>query len=392
MRVVSAADEIEEGYARCQSEAAAAFGDGALLVERLSPRARHIEVQIIGDGQGQVSHLGERECSLQRRHQKVVEWAPSPTLGAATRDRLTAAAVRMAAAVSYRSLGTFEFLVDSADERDFAFIEANPRPAGRAHGHGGGDGRRPRARPAADRRGRAAGRDWAGAERRAGRARVRDPDARQYGADAARRGGAPFGRDADRVRASIGPWGADRHLRLPGLHDQSQLRLAAREGDRALGVGRLRRRRGPRPRRAFGVPDRRGGDQPHVPRPRARARGLCERGDPHALGGCPRRRARGSSGRGIGAAERSGERRQQAQQGWPGRSSTRWIRSPGSTTSARARARVRPPWRVWLLVGNPRRKLWGRRTPCRFARRCRARSSRSWSPKETRSALASRCS
>ena len=127
MRVVSAADEIEEGYARCQSEAAAAFGDGALLVERLSPRARHIEVQIIGDGQGQVSHLGERECSLQRRHQKVVEWAPSPTLGAGTRDRLTAAAVRMAAAVSYRSLGTFEFLVDSADERDFAFIEANPR-------------------------------------------------------------------------------------------------------------------------------------------------------------------------------------------------------------------------------------------------------------------------
>ena len=127
MRVVGAADEIEEGYARCQSEAAAAFGDGALLVERLSPRARHIEVQIIGDGQGEVAHLGERECSLQRRHQKVIEWAPSPTLGAATRDRLTAAAVRMASAVSYRSLGTFEFLVDSADERDFAFIEANPR-------------------------------------------------------------------------------------------------------------------------------------------------------------------------------------------------------------------------------------------------------------------------
>ena len=127
MRVVSAADEIEEAYARCQSEAAAAFGDGALLVERLSPRARHIEVQIIGDGQGEVAHLGERECSLQRRHQKVVEWAPSPTLGGAARDRLTAAAVRMAAAVSYRSLGTFEFLVDSADESDFAFIEANPR-------------------------------------------------------------------------------------------------------------------------------------------------------------------------------------------------------------------------------------------------------------------------
>ena len=74
------------------------------------------------------------------------------------------------------------------------------------------------------------------------------------------------------------------------------------------------------------------------------------------------------------------------------RSSTRSIRSPGSTTSARARARVRRPWPVWLPVANPRRRLWGRRTPCRFARRCRARSSRSWSPKGTRSALASRCS
>ena len=127
MRIVTAADQIAEAYERCQSEAAAAFGNGAVLVERLMTRARHVEVQIIGDGTGAVSHLGERECSLQRRHQKVVEWAPSPSISAETRERLTASAVRMAAAANYRSLGTFEFLVNGDDESDFSFIEANPR-------------------------------------------------------------------------------------------------------------------------------------------------------------------------------------------------------------------------------------------------------------------------
>ncbi len=127
MRVVTAAEQIAEAFARCQSEAAAAFGNGDLLVERLMPRARHVEVQIVGDGAGAVAQLGERECSLQRRHQKVVEWAPSPSLSAPARERLTAAAVRMAEAADYRSLGTFEFLVNLDDEDDFAFIEANPR-------------------------------------------------------------------------------------------------------------------------------------------------------------------------------------------------------------------------------------------------------------------------
>ena len=127
MRVVRAAEEIAEGFERCQSEAAAAFGNGDLLVERLMPRARHVEVQIVGDGSGAVAHLGERECSLQRRHQKVVEWAPSPSISAETRERLTSAAVRLASADRYRSLGTFEFLVSADDESDLAFIEANPR-------------------------------------------------------------------------------------------------------------------------------------------------------------------------------------------------------------------------------------------------------------------------
>ena len=114
MRVVAAVEEMEEAHARCQSEAEAAFGSGAVYVEQLLPRARHIEVQVIGDGSGAVSHLGERECSVQRRHQKLVELAPSPTLHPDVRDAICAAAVRMAESVSYASLGTFEFLLDAA--------------------------------------------------------------------------------------------------------------------------------------------------------------------------------------------------------------------------------------------------------------------------------------
>ena len=127
IRVVTHADEIGEAYARAASEAGAAFDNDAVFVERMIARARHIEVQVIGDGHGGVAHLGERECSLQRRHQKVIELSPSPWLNDASRDQITAAAVRMAAAVDYLSLGTFEFLVDHRNDADFAFIEANPR-------------------------------------------------------------------------------------------------------------------------------------------------------------------------------------------------------------------------------------------------------------------------
>lgn len=126
MRIVQRADELEEAFKRCQAEAQAAFGNGALYVERFIPRARHIEVQVIGDGSGRVSHLWERECSLQRRNQKLVEIAPSPTLGEALRERIIAAALRLAAAVRYRNLGTFEFLVDE-QRGEFFFIEANAR-------------------------------------------------------------------------------------------------------------------------------------------------------------------------------------------------------------------------------------------------------------------------
>ena len=130
MRAVEATEDLEAAYARCQSEAQASFGNGDLYVERLLPHARHIEVQIIGDGSGAVSHLGERECSVQRRHQKLVEVAPSPRLSSGLRDRLTTAAVALASAARYASLGTFEFLIDAAAEGDdasFVFIEANAR-------------------------------------------------------------------------------------------------------------------------------------------------------------------------------------------------------------------------------------------------------------------------
>ena len=124
MRAVREPAELAEAYARCQSEAQAAFGNGALYVEQLLEQARHIEIQVLGDGSGAVSHLWERDCSLQRRHQKLVEIAPSPGLDAGLREAIIACALRLAGAVNYRGLGTFEFLV--ADGR-FYFMEANPR-------------------------------------------------------------------------------------------------------------------------------------------------------------------------------------------------------------------------------------------------------------------------
>lgn len=124
MRAVLEANELAEAYARCQSEAQNAFGNGALYVEQLLQQARHIEVQVLGDGSSAVSHLWERDCSLQRRHQKLIEIAPSPDLDSGTREAIIACALQLAAEVQYRGIGTFEFLL--AGER-FYFMEANPR-------------------------------------------------------------------------------------------------------------------------------------------------------------------------------------------------------------------------------------------------------------------------
>ena len=126
MRIVRSADELADAYSRAASEARAAFGQDGLYAEQLVGSARHIEVQIIGDGSGAVSHVWERECSLQRRHQKLVEIAPSPTLDASVRAALCEAAVTLGKAVNYRGLGTIEFLLDT-ESANFYFIEANAR-------------------------------------------------------------------------------------------------------------------------------------------------------------------------------------------------------------------------------------------------------------------------
>src|SRR3989338_6015558 len=127
MRAVLQAGELAEAFARCQSEALAAFGRGEGYVEQLVRSARHIEIQVLGDGTGAVSHLWERDCSLQRRHQKLVEIAHSPGLCPALRERLIGAALTLAGALNYRGLGTFEFLLDAAQPDQFYFMEANPR-------------------------------------------------------------------------------------------------------------------------------------------------------------------------------------------------------------------------------------------------------------------------
>ncbi|NLT07266.1 MAG: ATP-grasp domain-containing protein [Solirubrobacterales bacterium] len=127
MRVVRERGELEEAVAAARREAAAAFGDDRVLVERYLDRPRHIEVQVMADGYGGCVHLGERECSLQRRHQKVVEEAPSPVVGPDLRERMGAAAVALAQACGYVGAGTVELIAPSADPSDFAFLEMNTR-------------------------------------------------------------------------------------------------------------------------------------------------------------------------------------------------------------------------------------------------------------------------
>lgn len=127
MRAVSERGQLQQAFIRCQSEAQAAFGNGQLYVEQWLQRARHIEIQVLGDGSGAVSHLWERDCSLQRRHQKLVEIAPSPDLADELRQQLIDAALTLAARVRYQGIGTFEFLLDAQCPGRFYFMEANPR-------------------------------------------------------------------------------------------------------------------------------------------------------------------------------------------------------------------------------------------------------------------------
>ncbi|XP_052872656.1 pyruvate carboxylase, mitochondrial isoform X1 [Anopheles cruzii] len=125
MRVVRKMDEVEDNFMRASSEAKAAFGNGAMFIEKFIERPRHIEVQLLGDKAGNVVHLYERDCSVQRRHQKVVEIAPAPRLAVEVRDKMTEYAVRLARHVGYENAGTVEFLADETG--NFYFIEVNAR-------------------------------------------------------------------------------------------------------------------------------------------------------------------------------------------------------------------------------------------------------------------------
>ncbi|PNH55407.1 hypothetical protein VD0002_g1041 [Verticillium dahliae] len=125
MRVVREQESLKESFERATSEAKSAFGNGTVFVERFLDKPKHIEVQLLGDNHGNIVHLYERDCSVQRRHQKVVEIAPAKDLPVETRDAILADAVKLAKSVNYRNAGTAEFLVDQQNR--YYFIEINPR-------------------------------------------------------------------------------------------------------------------------------------------------------------------------------------------------------------------------------------------------------------------------
>jgi acetyl-CoA carboxylase biotin carboxylase subunit len=125
MRLVGSPAELHDAYERASGEAHAAFGDGALYVEKAITTARHVEIQVLCDGHGGVLTCGERECSIQRRHQKLIEESPSPALDADLREQMESAAERACHHIGYRNAGTFEFLV--GPDRSFSFIELNAR-------------------------------------------------------------------------------------------------------------------------------------------------------------------------------------------------------------------------------------------------------------------------
>ena len=125
MRVAKNAEEFSQSFTLAQNEALSAFGNGSVYIEKYLARPRHVEIQVMGDKHGKVVHLGERDCSVQRRHQKLIEEAPSPALTEELREQMGTAAVKLAAAIGYSGAGTIEFLLDA--DGSFYFMEMNTR-------------------------------------------------------------------------------------------------------------------------------------------------------------------------------------------------------------------------------------------------------------------------
>ena len=241
MRPVQGADDLEAAYARCRSEALQSFGNGEVYAERLFPRARHVEVQVAGDRSGGVTHFWERECSIQRQRQKLIEIAPAPGLGARVRERILEAAVALARAAGLDNLATVEFLVDADGGEDaaFAFIEANPRLQVEhtvTEEVTGLDLVRLQLELAAGQTLAALG---LGQGEVPSAARDGDAGAHQHGDHGVRRDRAPGGRDAHRLRAAVGAGHPRRHVRIRRLPHQPAVRFAARQADRLLVLGRL---------------------------------------------------------------------------------------------------------------------------------------------------------
>ncbi len=227
MRVVHACEDLAEAFAAARHEAAGAFGDATLYFERLLRKPSHVEVQIVGDAHGHLVHLFERDCSTQRRHQKVIEESPAPWLSDALRRRMGEAAVTLARHIGYRNAGTIEFLVEGrGDDAQFYFLEMNTRlqvehPVTEAVA-----GRRPGPRAAARGVGRAAPVEPG----LAGTARARDR------VPSLRRGSVgrfpPAGRAACGVPRAAGPRHPRGQRRGRGRRGQHLLRPAAREAGR----------------------------------------------------------------------------------------------------------------------------------------------------------------
>lgn len=126
MKIVRSAEQMPSLFSSASAESRSAFGDDTLYLEKYISNARHVEVQVLGDHHGQLIHLGERDCSLQRRHQKVVEESPAPALTQTVRDQIRTAALKLAKAIEYRNAGTVEFILDG-DTSEFYFLEMNTR-------------------------------------------------------------------------------------------------------------------------------------------------------------------------------------------------------------------------------------------------------------------------